>query len=279
LSRWRDVQNTDPTASTQRTGRPQRRDQRDMRKYLMLTMALGALIAVSVAGLATGANKPVTVEAGNLVFTFNGGFSPSKLPKKKLAPISLSASGKIATKDGSHPPALKEVVVKTDKNGAVNVKGVPVCKSGQLQSRDTRGAEKACKKAIIGKGTTNVEIQFPEQNPIPVSSKLLVFNGGKSGATTTFFIHAYITVPTPAAIVTTVKIKKTKEGRYGLKSIASVPKIAGGSGSVTSFSLVINKKGVLLAKCPDGKLQAHATSVFSDGTKASATIIRTCTGT
>jgi hypothetical protein len=247
-----------------------------MRKYLMLTMALGALIAVSVAGIATGANKPVTVEAGNLVFTFNGGFSPSKLPKKKMVPITLTASGKIATKDGSHPPALKQVLLETDKNGAVNVKGVPVCKSGQLQSRDTKGAEKACKPAIIGKGTTKVQIAFPEQKPIPVESKLLVFNGGKSGGTTTLFIHAYITVPTPAEIVTTVKIKKIKNGRYGLKSVATIPKIAGGSGSVTYFKLKF-EKGILLAKCPDGRLQANGTAVFADSTKASATVVRPCT--
>jgi hypothetical protein len=250
-----------------------------MRKYLMLTMALAALIAVSVAGLATGANKPVTVEAGNLIFTFNGGFKPNKLPKKKLAPIKLQASGAIQTKDGSHPPALKQVILETDKNGAVNVKGIPVCKSGQLQSRDTKGAEKACKSAIIGSGRTKVQIQFPEQPPIPVDSKLLVFNGGKSGATTTLFIHAYITVPTPAAIVTTVKIKKVKNGRYGLKSVATIPKIAGGSGSVLSFNLNVGKKSVLTAKCPDGKLQAHATAMFADGTKAAATIVRPCTGT
>lgn len=249
-----------------------------MRKYLMLTMAIAALIAVSVAGIATGANKPVTVEAGNLVFTFNGGFSPSKLPKKKLAPITLTASGKIATKDGSHPPALKQVIVETDKNGAINVSGVPACKSGQLQSRDTKAAEKACKQAIIGKGQTTVEVQFPEQKPIDVSSKLLVFNGGKSGGTTTLFIHAYFSAPVTGAIVTTVKIKKVKNGRYGLKSVATIPKIAGGSGSVKSFNLTINKRGVLTAKCPDGKLQAHATSMFADGTKAAATIIRTCTG-
>lgn len=240
-------------------------------------MALTALIAVSVAGFATGANKPVTAEAGNLKFTFNGGFSPSKLPKKKFAPISLSASGKIVTKDGSHPPALKQVVLETDKNGAINVKGVKVCKSGQLQSRDTRGAEKACKKSIIGKGKTDVQIQFPEQNPIPVRSDLIVFNGGKRGATTTLFIHAYITVPTPAAIVTTVKIKKVKNGRYGLKSIATIPKIAGGSGSVKSFNLVVSKR-VLSARCPDGKLQAKAAAKFADGTNVKATILRTCTG-
>jgi hypothetical protein len=250
-----------------------------MRKFLMLTMALGALMAVSVAGIATGADDPVTVESGNLKFTFDGGFKPNKLPKKKFAPITLQASGVIETKDGSHPPALKQVILETDKNGAINVKGIPVCKSGQLQSRDTKGAEKACGKAKIGAGKTKVQIQFPEQKPIPVESKLLVFNGGKSGATTTLFIHAYITVPTPAAIVTTVKIKKVKNGRYGLKSVATIPKIAGGSGSVQTFSLNVGKKSVLTARCPDGKLQAKAAAKFADGTNVKATILRTCTGT
>jgi hypothetical protein len=249
-----------------------------MRKYLMLTMALGALIAVSLVGVATGANTPVTVQQGNLKFTFNGGFSPTTLPKTKMAPISLQASGKIETLDGTHPPALKEAIIETDKNGAINTKGVPVCKSGQLQARDTNAAMKVCGKALIGTGQTTVEVQFPEQRPIPVSSKLLVLNGGTSGGKTTLFIHAYFSAPVTGAIVTTVKIKKIHNGRYGLKSVATIPKIANGSGSVTDFNLTINKKGVLTAKCPDGKLQAHATSVFSDGTKASAGIVRTCKG-
>jgi hypothetical protein len=249
-----------------------------MRKYLMLMMAVAALVAVSVAGIATG--KPVTVEAGNLVFTFDGNFSPTKLPKKKLVPIKLTASGKISTKDGTHPPALKETIVETDKNGAINVKGIKVCKSGALQSRDTAAAEKACKASIIGSGKTTVEVQFPEQKPIDVQSKLVVFNGGFSGGTTTLYIHAYFSAPVTGAIVTTLKIKKVHNGRYGLKTVASIPKIAGGSGSVKSFNLAITKKGVLTARCADGKLQAKATAKFADGTQAGpATIIRPCTGT
>lgn len=251
-----------------------------MRKYLMLTMAIGALIAVSVAGIATGANKPVTVEAGNLVFTFNGGFSPTKLPKNKLAPITLTSSGEISTKDGTHPPALKEAIVETDKNGAINVKGIKVCKSGQLQSRDTAAARKACPKSIIGTGKTTVEVQFPESKPVLVNSALTVFNGGFSGGTTTLYIHAYFSAPVTGAIVTTLKIKKVHNGRYGLKTVATIPKIAGGSGSVKSFDLKINRKGVLSAKCPDGKIQAKATAKFADGTVAGpATITRPCTGT
>ncbi|MET0559950.1 MAG: hypothetical protein ABW065_15005 [Solirubrobacterales bacterium] len=251
----------------------------------MITTALAALIALTVAGIAT-AEKPVKVRAGNLELTFNGSFSPKALSKTKQTPIALTAEGTIATIDGSHPPALKEFLVETDKNGEVNVKGYPTCTSSKLQSQDSTHAKAICKDSIIGSGTTKVEIQFPEQAPIPVNSPLTVFNGGTSGGTTTFYIHAYITVPTPAAIVTTVKIKKIHNGRYGLKSVASVPKIAGGNGSVTFFSLKIDKKftykgkkvSVLTAKCADGKLQAHGTAVFSDGTRASAEIIRTCTG-
>jgi hypothetical protein len=257
-----------------------------MRKFLMLTMALAVAIALTVVGIATAGNKPQKVVVGNLELTFNGGFSPTTLPKKTFAPIALSAEGKINTLDGTHPPALKEFLVETDKNGVVNVTGFPTCTSGKLQSTDTAHAEAACKSAIIGTGKTNIEIAFPESKVVPVSSKLLVFNGGTKGGTTTFFIHAYITVPVPAAVVTTVKIKKVHHGRYGYLSTASVPKIAGGSGSVRSFALTINKKytykgkkmSVLSAKCPDGKLQAHGTAVFADGTRASATIVRTCTG-
>lgn len=257
-----------------------------MRKYLILTMALGVLIALTVAGIASAGNKPVTVRQGNIELTFNGGFSPSVLPKKTLAPIALTAEGKIKTVDGTHPPALKEALIETDKNGAINVKGYPTCKSGQLQAQDTAHAQKICGPSLVGSGKTNIEIAFAESKPVPVTSKLLVFNGGEKGGVTTLFIHAYITVPVPSAVVTTVKIKKIHNGRYGLLSTASIPKIAGGSGSVTSFSLKIDKKftykgkkvSVLTAKCPDGKLQAHAKAIFSDGTSAEAEILRTCTG-
>lgn len=250
-----------------------------MRKYLMLTMALGALIAVSVAGVAmAGNNSPVTVKAGNLEVTYNGGFSPTTLSKKKLTPITFNASGSIKTLDGSHPPALKEAIIETDKNGTISTKGIPVCKSGQLQARDTNAAMKVCGKSLIGTGTTTVEVQFPEQNPVKVKSKLLVLNGGTAGGKTTLFIHAYFSAPVTGAIVTTVKIKKVHNGRYGLKSVATIPKIANGAGSVESFNLTINKKGVLMAKCPDGKLQAKATGIFADGTKATGSIVRTCKG-
>lgn len=257
-----------------------------MRKFLTLTAALCALMALTAVGFASAAGEgPVTVQVGNLKFTADGHFTPKALSKKTPAPISLQASGKIATTDGSHPPALKTVEVETDKNGFINVKGIPTCKGGQLQSRDTKAAEGACGDAIIGTGQTTVEVAFPEQNPIPVSSKLLVVNGGFSGGTTTLYIHAYFNAPITGAIVTTVKVKKHANGRYGLKSVATIPKIAGGAGSVTSFNLTIDRNvkvggktyHPLTAKCTDGKLQAQALAKFADGTQAKAEFVRACT--
>ncbi len=255
-----------------------------MRKYLMLLIALGALLGLTVGALSTASGE--VAESGNLKITVNGDFRPHTLSKRTFSPIRLLASGKIETKDGSHPPALKEFLLETDKNGAVNTKGYPVCKKSKLQATDTAHAEKACKPALIGQGTTVIGILFEESSEIDSHSKLLVFNGGVRGGVTTLYLHAYITKPVASAVVTTVKIKKIHKGPYGLLSVASIPKIAGGAGSVKTFNLSIFKKftyrhrrySVLTARCPTGKLQAHGTAVFSDGERLSAGFVRPCKG-
>jgi hypothetical protein len=256
-----------------------------VRKFALMIGALVALVALSIAAVAFAGNAPVTVTSGNLKLTAGGGFSPTALPKKGSAPIGLTAEGKIETTDGSHPPALKEALIETPKSGTIQVKGYPTCTSGQLQATDTKSAEKACGPAIIGSGKTTIQIAFAEQNPINVQSKLLVINGGEAGGTVTLYIHAYITVPTPAAVVTTVKIKKHPNGPFGLLSTATIPKIAGGAGSVTSFQLKIDKKytykgkkvSILNLGCPTPKLPVHVEGIFSDGTKLTTEFIRTCT--
>lgn len=255
-----------------------------MRKRLTWTLAIGAALAVAFAGIAT-AEKPTIVQVGNLKLTLNGGFTPKKLPKNKMAGIKLNVSGKIQTVDGTHPPALREVIVETDKNGAINAKGLPVCTAAKLNSQDTAHAIKACPDAIVGEGKTDVEIAFPEQAPIVAHSKLVAFNGGVKGGKTTIFIHAFLTVPVPAAVVTTVTVSKIHNGRFGTKSVGKIPVIAGGSGSPTFFELNFNrnftykgkKQSYLLAKCPDGHLNAKATSIFSDGSKLTGSFVRSCT--
>ena len=251
------------------------------RKTHVFAAAALAIAVIVFASVATAAEKPVKVVVGELEAEFNGGFSPKVLSKTKPTPITFNISGKFRSLNPNpkeqHVPAIKEFLFEGDKHASIDVKGIPTCKAGKIQSTDTTAAKKACGPALIGTGKTEVGIKFPEQEEIFAHSDLLAFNGGVKGGVTTLFIHAYITVPTPAAIVTTVKIKKIHKGRYGTGSVATVPKIAGGSGSVKSFSLTL-QKGVITATCPDGHLNARGTAIFADGTKASGGVVRTCTG-
>lgn len=246
-------------------------------------MAVALLAALAVSGIA-GAEKGQKVVAGPVEVEFNGGFRPKALSRKKPTPIKFFLSGKIAKTGGGHPPALREFNVETDRNGSIQTKGYPVCKPGRIQATNTRRALEACRKALVGRGTATAEIELLGQNPVLAKSALLVFNGGTRGGRTTLYVHAYISIPVPAAIVTTVKIRKVRRGRYGLEAISKIPPIAGGAGSVKFFKLTIDKKyryrgrrvSVLTAKCRDGKLQARGEAVFEEGTRAKAEVLRTC---
>lgn len=257
-----------------------------MGKRLTLTIFAVALFVLAVVGLAFAKNeKPIVVTVGNLRLTANGNFSPTLLPKNKLAPITLNFSGKIETLDHTHPPAIQEVIVETDKNGAINAKGLPVCTSGKLQAQTTAKARAICKTAIVGEGTTSVEVEFPESSPFIAKSTVLAFNGGVSGGTTKVLVHAYLSSPVSASVVVLAKVSKIHNGRYGLKTVAKIPKIAGGYGSPVSFKLRVGRKftykgkqqSYLLAKCPDGHLQAKGVGIFSGNLRLAGSLVRTCT--
>jgi hypothetical protein len=233
-----------------------------MRRSWLAALALSAVLALGGAAIATAAST--TVRVGNLILTFGSNVSPKKLPKKRLAPIALRISGKGRTSDGTHPSALRQLVVDIDKNGALYTRGLPVCRRGQLEARNTSAAKRVCGKAIVGKGRVDVQISFPEQRSITAHSPLTLFNGGSKGGKTTLFIHSFITVPVPAAIVTTVTIKKVHKGRFGFHTIARIPVIAGGSGSVLNFNFKIKRifgykgkrRSYISARCRDGRFQA-----------------------
>jgi len=93
---------------------------------------------------------------------------------------------------------------------------------------------------------------------------------------TTLYLYTYFTAPVSSSIVITAEIKKIRKGRYGMEATALVPKIAGGSGSITRFTFSL-KRGILSAICPDGRLNIHNRSVLVDGTKMEQPAISTCT--
>lgn len=236
-----------------------------MRRNLMLALALTAVLSLGVVAVANAVQ--ITLRSGNVVTTFGGTTSPKAMPKNTYTPVSTNIFGKIGTANGNHPPALREVQFDIDKDVKINVKGYPSCKAGQLTARDTKAAKQVCGNTILGEGSAVAEIAFPEQKPIEVPSPLIVFNGGEQGGKVKLLIHTFITVPVPAAIVTDVTIKRSGSG---IKSVAKIPVIAGGSGSALNFKFKLGKTfsykgkkvGYFEAKCPDGVFKANVKKIL-----------------
>jgi hypothetical protein len=236
-----------------------------MSRKLVLLLCLSAVLAVAIAALASAAS--VTVRSGNVLVTLGGNVSPKAMPKNRYVPVKTKVFGRIATSDRSHPPALREVVVDIDKDAKVNGVGYPVCKPGQLEARNTEAARRVCGRTSIGSGLAHAEIAFPEQGPIRVTSPITVFNGGKRGGKTLLLVHTFLTVPVPAAIVTRVTIQKKGPG---LRAVARIPVIAGGSGSATDFKFRVGKTyrfksrriGYFEAKCPDGRFRVSSPKIL-----------------
>jgi hypothetical protein len=240
------------------------------------------VLAVACTGIASAATD-VNPVSPPLEVTIDGGVTPKALSKTEYSPVALALAGSIQYRDAvpPQPPPLKELMIDA-KNLAVDTTGYPTCTGGARQlRRDTEELRKACPDSIVGGGQVTVWVAYPENSPIPVKSPLLVFNGGTSGGTTTLYIHADLQ-PISRAIVATVKIKKDGSG---IQAVATIPKIADGFGSVTDFSLKIDKKytykgkkvSVLSAKCIGGKIQANVVTKFFDGSQLQADVLRTCT--
>jgi hypothetical protein len=251
-----------------------------LRKTLLRTVIAVGALALVLAGSAFA----FRIEVGKLIVIGNGGFTPTKLPQDRNAPIRLHGYGKVETTDGSPPTPLKKLVFEFDKHGAVETRGLPVCRKAQLENTDTKRAREACGDAIVGKGSGTAVVNFPEQKPIIATSPLTIFNGPPKNGNPTIFVHAYLEVGGPSTFIVPVTIQKIHDGRYGFKTEAEIPKIVNGYGTPQRGQLSIGRtwqyKGKTLsyanARCADGRLQAKAQLTFKDGTFLQGTVLKHC---
>jgi hypothetical protein len=249
------------------------------RKWLTAT----ALVVVLIGVVAAGANA-LQIRVGDIVITADGGFSPKALPKYENAPITLHGGGKLSTVSGDLPPILETLTIEFDRHGAVETKGLPVCKEGKLEATTVPAARKACPGAIVGKGEGKALINFPEQPTFPVHSPITLFNGPPKHGDPTVFAHAFTTVPVPTTFVVPIVIETIHDGVYGYRTKATIPKIAGGAGIPISGSLKIGRtwtyKGkhysYVSARCETGRLQAKGEFTFSDDTVLIGSFLRPC---
>lgn len=252
-----------------------------MRKTLLRTLVV--LLAIGLVG--AGSATAIRLRIGNIIIVGDGGFSPTKLPKHKNAPIKLFGHATFKTVDGTRPSPLRTLTLEFDKHGAVETRGLPKCSKGRLVATTTPQARKLCPGAIVGTGFGTGVVELPEQRPIEVSSPLTLFNGPVKHGDPTVIGHAHIDYPGPTTYLVEVEIQKVHHGRYGFKTVANFPKIVNGYGSPTSGHLTIGREwnyhGKKLsyanAHCADGRLQAKAQFTFEDGSFVEGTIFKPCT--
>jgi hypothetical protein len=257
-----------------------------MKRKLIYITAVTAGLALMAAGVASGdlGNREEKC-AGVLCVGDNGGISPTKLPKHGDAPITARIIGEVLTRDGSHPPALEDLEADIDHTIKVDAVGLPTCKESQLKATSSATAKQVCGDAIVGSGSAEVEVAFPEQKPFRSTGPLLLFNNGIHGGTTSFLLHAYVDVPAPTAVIVHATVKRIHEGRFGLRLQAHIPEIAGGAGSATAFDLKIGRrypykgrrKSFLTGGCPTGSWATKGNLLFSDQTRLGFTHVFTCT--
>lgn len=258
------------------------------RRRIWVPAAL-ATIAVAVFLLASGASA-VTVLVGNLMIKIDGSTSPRLLPKDKLTAIGFHGGVSISTKDGSHiPPALSSQLL-IDKHIALDTTGLPTCTLAKLQGASPALAMKSCGDALLGRGTSTAQVEFPEQAAFEAKGPLLAFNGpataggaygGKGYNEQLYYVYAH--VPLPTALIAVGKVSKAS-GKYGYKIDISIPKIAGGAGSFKSAEFTINRKwaykgkqhSFLNAECANGHFGAQVKVAFGDGTDMTGIVLQQC---
>jgi hypothetical protein len=254
-----------------------------MRRAPIRSVVAAATLALALSGVAYAA-APTVVRIGNLVLTVNGGVTPKSLPRDRRAPIGFHAVGGLETIDGAHPPAIRELDFDIDRDVEIDTSQFEVCRRGQLEARTAGAARRACPGAVLGTGNATVEVAFPEQTPFRSTGPLTLFNGGSAGGVTTLYLHAYVAVPAPTAVVVAEQVTRESKGPYGLHIVARIPPIAGGSGSPIGFEFGTDRsisyrgerRSFLFARCADGKLVARGAVKFSDGARLSAAIVRAC---
>jgi hypothetical protein len=242
-----------------------------------------AALAFAVLALA-GAAEARVIRVGDIVLTADGGFSPTSLPKHENAPITIHGGGKISTVSGNYPPVLEDINIEFDRHGSVETTGLQVCTQGKLEATTSPQARRACPGAIVGEGSGQAIVVFPESKPIHVSSPITLFNGPKKHGDPTVFAHAYTTVPVATTFIVPIVIETIHKGVYGYRTKARIPKIAGGYGIPIAGHLTIGKKwtykgkqhSYVNARCETGHLQARVEATFKDGTFLSGVFIRPC---
>jgi hypothetical protein len=246
------------------------------------------LTALAFATAASFARAELTA-SGDLFVKFSGGIEPNALPRHVLAPVSVRVAGTIRTLSGERPPALRQISIAINRGGHLDTHGLPVCHKSEIEPTTSQQAMAACGSALVGKGSYDADVAFPEQTSFASKGRILAFNSKVNGHRA-ILAHVYGDKPVPITLNIVFGIRQ-RSGTFGTVLTGTVPESVVDWGYLNRISLNLHREFVykgrtrnyLSANCPappgfPGAVFpfAQAEMTFEDGRTLASTVTRSC---
>lgn len=222
------------------------------------------MAALMVIGLiAAGSTGAVTVSKPDITATVTASVAPTRLPAQGGAPVTLTVAGTFTRPDPTVPSPLRSMSFLLDRQLTVTTAGLPVCPLGKLNNgAPVTYARKVCGPALIGSGTADETVRFPEGSPIPPYERhfgSLLFNGQRGVLMFIYNLH-----PAPGEFPSIVSIGSGR--RLSIR-------MGAGLGSTSSFRFRLGRTwhddgkrhSYLSGRCKSGTLSNQVTLSFADG--------------
>jgi hypothetical protein len=247
-----------------------------------------AISVVLFAVCASLAHAELTAR-GDLFVRFGGGISPNALPRDARAPISIRIVGTVKTLSGARPPALRQISIAINQGGRLDAQGLPTCRQSELEPSSSAEALARCGPALVGGGSYDADIAFPEQSAFPSHGRILAFNAIVNGKRA-ILAQIYGARPVPITRVIVFHIRE-RLGTFGTVLTGALPEKLNRWGYLNRISLELHRdftyrgqaRSYLSAACdapvgfPGATFPfAHASMSFADGRTLSSTLTRSC---
>jgi hypothetical protein len=244
----------------------------------------GLPAALALLALATGSavGDEALVEVNNIVLRADGGFQPQSLPRHRYVPIEFEGHVDISAKRGGKPPALRQALIDFDRDGRLNVAGLPSCAPEAIAGTGAAEARRICRGAIVGTGRIEATVSLVV-GTVRATSALTVFNGPRLNGNPTAILHARTAVPASRTYVIVVPIEPLS-GRFRYRARVDLPPLADGLGALTHIEVEIGRRyraggtsrSYVSARCGDGIMRTHGRFEFDDGTVISGQVEKYC---
>jgi hypothetical protein len=234
------------------------------------------LVALALlGGLAAGLARGERTQKGDLIVSLDGGLTPLKLPRDRLAPVAVHLEGGLQSTDGKLLPRVTRIELGLPAQGVVSTRGLPTCSQRQLRNARPPEALAACRTALVGHGLLEAQVKVPQQAPFTIHTRLLAFNG-RVGGRRAVLLHAYAANP-PTVAVLPVLLRRGS-GRFGLTLVADLSRALGPWPRFADFDLTLSRRysfrgrrrSYLSASCP---IPRRLTAGFFSFARADLTLV------